>query len=85
VQLTDLVVSPQPEGMVQVLKRTFGFDVPTCPCWAEVKLLALVMDPTSVARYLRGIGEPTDVPKRTPALLSAHASLAADRERENAW
>ena len=48
-----------------------------------MELLALVLDPTGVARYLRGIGEPTDVPKRTPALLSAHASLAADREREH--
>ena len=36
-------------------------------CSGRMKLLALVTDPTSVARYLRGIGEPTDVPKRTPA------------------
>jgi hypothetical protein len=52
----------------ELLKRTFGFDVLTCPCCSgRMKLLALVTDPTSVARYLRGIGEPTDVPKRTPA------------------
>jgi len=52
----------------ELLKRTFGFNVLTCPCCGgRMKLLALVTDPTSVARYLRGIGEPTDVPKRTPA------------------
>ncbi|MBL0197677.1 MAG: transposase [Myxococcales bacterium] len=33
----------------------------------SMKLLAIVTDPKSVARYLRGIGEPTDVPQRTPA------------------
>jgi hypothetical protein len=52
----------------ELLKRTFGFDVLTCPCCSgRMKLLALVTDPKSIARYLRGIGEPTDVPKRTPA------------------
>ncbi len=52
----------------ELLKRTFGFDVLTCPCCGgRMKLLALVTDPKSVARYLRGIGEPTDVPQRTPA------------------
>jgi hypothetical protein len=51
----------------ELLKRTFGFDVLTCPCCSgRMKLLSLVTDPKSVARYLRGIGEPTDVPKRTP-------------------
>ena len=52
----------------ELLKRTFGFDVLTCPCCSgRMKLLALVTEPQSIARYLRGIGEPTDVPKRTPA------------------
>jgi hypothetical protein len=52
----------------ELLKRTFGFDVLTCPCCGgRMKLLAIVTDPRSVARYLRGIGEPTDVPQRTPA------------------
>jgi hypothetical protein len=32
-----------------------------------MKLIALVTEPKSIARYLRGIGEPTDVPKRKPA------------------
>ena len=52
----------------ELLKRTFGFDVLTCPCCGgRMKLLAIVTDPRSVARYLRGMGEPTDVPQRTPA------------------
>jgi hypothetical protein len=34
---------------------------------AKDEVLALVTEPKSIARYLRGIGEPTEVPKRTPA------------------
>jgi hypothetical protein len=38
----------------ELLKRTFGFDVLTCPCCSgRMKLLALVTDPTSVADALR--------------------------------
>ena len=38
----------------ELLKRTFGFDVLTCPCCrGTMKLLALVTDPTSVADALR--------------------------------
>ena len=38
----------------ELLKRTFGFDVLTCPrCRGRMKLLALVTDPTSVADTLR--------------------------------
>jgi hypothetical protein len=32
-----------------------------------MRLLAMVTDPKSVARYLRGLGEPTEAPTRTPA------------------
>jgi hypothetical protein len=31
-----------------------------------MKLLAMVTDPKSVTRYLAKIGEPTDVPARSP-------------------
>ena len=35
-------------------QRCFGFDVLTCPCCGgRMKLLALVMEPKRVARYLR--------------------------------
>jgi hypothetical protein len=32
-----------------------------------MKLVAIVTDPKSVARYLAGIGELTDVPERSPS------------------
>ena len=45
----------------ELLKRTFGFDVLTCPrCEGRMRLLAMVTDAKSVARDLRGLGEPTD-------------------------
>ena len=53
---------------VELLKRTFGFDVLACPrCEGRMRLLAMVTDPRSVARYLRALGEPTEAPARTPA------------------
>lgn len=52
----------------ELLKRTFGFDVLACPrCEGRMRLLAMVTDAKSVARYLRGLGEPTDAPTRAPA------------------
>ena len=32
-----------------------------------MKLVALITDPTSAARHLRGIGELTSVPERSPS------------------
>jgi hypothetical protein len=32
-----------------------------------MRLLALVTEPRSVARFLRARGEPTDVPRRSPS------------------
>ena len=52
----------------ELLKRTFGFDVLACPrCDGRMRLLAMVTDPKSVARYLRALGEPAEAPARTPA------------------
>ena len=52
----------------ELLKRTFGFDVLSCPrCEGRMRLLAMVTEPKSTARYLRSLGEPTDAPPRTPA------------------
>jgi hypothetical protein len=51
----------------ELLKRTFGIDVLRCPrCAGPMKLVAMVTDPKSAARYLRGIGELTSVPERSP-------------------
>ena len=51
-----------------LLRRTFGLDVLACPrCDGRMRLLAMVTEPKSVTRYLRGLGEPTDAPARAPA------------------
>ena len=52
----------------ELLRRTFGFDVLACPCCdGRMRLLAMVTDPKSIARYLHALGEPTEAPTRTPA------------------
>jgi hypothetical protein len=52
----------------ELLRRTFGFDVLACPrCEGRMRLLAMVTEPKSVARYLRALGEPTEAPARAPA------------------
>jgi len=49
-------------------RPTFGFDVLACPrCEGRMRLLAMVTEPKSVARYLRSLGEPTEAPARAPA------------------
>ena len=51
----------------ELLKRTFGVDVLQCPkCKGPMKLIAMLTETKSVARYLAGIGELTDVPGRSP-------------------
>ncbi len=51
----------------ELLKRTFAVDVLVCPkCQGRMRMLALVKEPKSIARYLTGIGEPTEVPPRSP-------------------
>ena len=52
----------------ELLKRTFRFDVLACKrCGGRMKLLAVVTEPASVARYLEKIGEASDVPARSPS------------------
>ena len=52
----------------ELLKRTFGFDVFSCPhCKGRMKLIAMVTEPRSVARFLRGIGVLAEVPARAPS------------------
>ncbi|MCC6646611.1 MAG: transposase [Polyangiaceae bacterium] len=52
----------------ELLARTFAIDVLACPkCSGRMKLVAMVTDPKSVRAYLRGIGEPCDVPERSPS------------------
>ena len=43
----------------QRMARTFALDVDKCPkCEGRMKLVALVQDPKSIARFLRHLGEP---------------------------
>jgi hypothetical protein len=55
-------------GWAQLPARTFGVDVLACPkCQGRLKLMAMVTDPASIARYLAAVGEATEVPRRTPS------------------
>jgi Putative transposase/Transposase zinc-binding domain len=52
----------------ELLKRTFDIDVLDCPnCHGRMKLLAMITDANSVARYLAKLGETTDAPRRAPS------------------
>ena len=47
--------------------RTFAIDVLVCPnCQGRMKLLSVVKNPVSIARYLTAVGEPPEVPRRSP-------------------
>jgi hypothetical protein len=51
-----------------LLRRTFAVDVLECPkCKGRMKLVAMVTDPKSIARYLAALGEPVEVPARSPS------------------
>jgi hypothetical protein len=51
----------------ELLKRTFALDVLTCArCHGRMRLLAMVTDLASVARYLAATKEAADVPRRSP-------------------
>jgi hypothetical protein len=55
-------------GWAELLARSFELDVTTCAaCGGRMKLVALVKDNDGVARFLRKLGEPTEVPPRAPA------------------
>jgi hypothetical protein len=52
----------------ELLARTFAVDVLACPqCQGRLKLLAIVTDLASIARYLAAVGEATEVPRRSPS------------------
>jgi putative transposase/transposase-like zinc-binding protein len=51
----------------ELLARSFAVDVFACPrCQGRMKLLAIVKDPSRIARYLAPAGEPTEAPHRSP-------------------
>ena len=51
----------------ELLARTFAVDVLACPsCHGRMRLLAVIKEPANVARYLAGVGEATEEPRRSP-------------------
>ncbi|WP_437964504.1 hypothetical protein WMF04_33025 [Sorangium sp. So ce260] len=51
----------------ELLRRTFAIDVLECPaCKGRMKRVAMVTEPRNIARFLSALGEPTDVPARSP-------------------
>jgi hypothetical protein len=69
----DLLDQPPPthrcryRPYAELLKRSFAVDLICEHCGAPMKLLALVKDPSNIARYLRHLGEPTEPPPLAPA------------------
>ncbi|WP_437729457.1 transposase [Sorangium sp. So ce861] len=60
----------------ELLRRTFAIDVLECPaCKGRMKLVAMVTEPRNIARFLSALGEPTDVPARSPSFDAAAAVL----------
>lgn len=51
----------------ELLARTFAVDVLSCPsCQGRMRLLAVIKEPASIARYLAAVGEAGEVPRRSP-------------------
>jgi hypothetical protein len=54
--------------MARLLKRSLDVDVETCDkCGARMKLRALILRAASIERFLRHLGEPTELPPLSPA------------------
>jgi hypothetical protein len=52
----------------ELLARTLGVDALACPvCQGRMRLVAVLRNPARIARYLASIGEPTELPKRSPS------------------
>ena len=50
-----------------LMRRGLNLDVETCPrCGGKMRLVALVQEPENIARYLRHLGLPTEVPPMAP-------------------
>ena len=51
-----------------LMRRSLGLDVLACPrCGGRLRLIAVIDDPAVVARILRHVGLPTEVPGTRPA------------------
>ena len=51
-----------------LMRRSMGLDVVTCPrCGGRLRLIAVIDDPAVVQRVLRHLGLPTEIPEARPA------------------
>jgi hypothetical protein len=67
----------------ELLKRSFGFDILHCvKCQGRMRLLAMLTEDRDIRRYLRGIGEPTELPTQAPARGPPFWKSRALRRRE---
>ena len=54
-------------GRGRSCSRTFAIDALACPvCRGRMRLIAVVKNQASIARYLAAVGEPTEPPTRSP-------------------
>jgi hypothetical protein len=68
----------------ELLKRTFGIDVETCPrCGGRMRLLALITEPPNIARFLRHLGEATETPPRAPPCDTPFTQSRVRRRRHD--
>ena len=52
----------------ELMRRSMGLDVVTCPrCGGRLRLIAVIEDPAVVQRVLRHLGLPTDIPEARSA------------------
>jgi hypothetical protein len=59
---------PRHYPWADLLRRTFAIDVLACPgCGGRLRLLATIADPRVIAKILRHLGLPVEVPVPTPA------------------
>jgi len=67
---------------IELLARTFSIDVTVCPsCGGRMRLVALVKDASSIARFLRNLGEPTEPPPMAPARGPPYARSRVQRRQ----
>ena len=65
------------------MRRTFGFDVLACPrCGGRLRLVALIEQAAVIARILRHLALPTEIPEpcapRAPPLPIDHGACPRD-------
>ena len=66
----------------ELLKWTFAVDMLECEtCKGRMKLMAMVTKSSSIAKYLAEIGEPADLPDRSPSRGPSYWKSTVLRQR----